>query len=176
VRDDGLALVFAGYRLPVGAGVVAARPALSDWVGRSLILGIRPPDFEDGALAEPGWPRLAARAEVTEDLGSEIHVIFTIDAPPLEHPELSRALPGGEEDETALAMDGLAMDGGALALDGGALGLDGGALALDGGKSRWTARVSARSQVRPGEPAELAVDPASLYFFGPESGRAIGTE
>jgi multiple sugar transport system ATP-binding protein len=135
----------------------SARRTRADWVGRSLILGIRPADFEDGALAEPGWPRLAARAEVTEDLGSEIHVIFTIDAPPLEHPELSQALPGGDEDEAALAMDG-------------------GALALEGGKSRWTARVSARSQVRPGEPAELAVDPASLYFFDPESGRAIVAE
>ena len=164
VRDDGLALVFAGYRLPVPAEAVAARPALGGWVGRSLILGVRPADFEDGALAEPGWPRLAARAEVTEDLGSEIHVIFTIDAPPLEHPELSQALPGGEADETALA------------LDGGALALDGGTLPLGGGKSRWTARVSARSQVRPGEPAELAVDPASLYFFDPDSGRAIGED
>ena len=70
---------------------------------------------------------------------------------------MSQALPGGEEDEAVLAMDG-------------------GALALDGGKSRWTARVSARSQVRPGEPVELAVDPASLYFFAPDSGLAIGAE
>lgn len=53
---------------------------------------------------------------------------------------------------------------------------DGGFMVLvgpsGGGKSRWTARVSARSQVRPGEP----VDPASLYFFDPDSGRAIGAE
>ena len=137
--------------------MVAARPVLGGWVGRTLILGVRPADFEDGALAEPGWPRLAARAEVTEELGSEIHVIFTIDAAPLEHPELSQALPGGEEDEAVLAMDG-------------------GALALDGGKSRWTARVSARSQVCPGKQVELAVDPASLYFFDPDSGLAIGAE
>ena len=84
-------------------------------------------------------------------------MIFTIDAAPLEHPELSQALPGGEEGEEALAMDG-------------------GALALDGGKSRWTARVSARSQVCPGKQVELAVDPASLYFFDPGSGRAIRAE
>jgi len=51
-----------------------------------------------------------------------------------------------------------------------------GALALDGGKSRWTARVSARAAGRARAPVELAVDPASVYFFGPDSGRAIGAE
>ena len=37
------------------------------------------------AWPAPGWATMAVTAGVTEELGSEIHVIFTIDAPPVEH-------------------------------------------------------------------------------------------
>jgi hypothetical protein len=36
----------------------------------------------------------------------------------------------------------------------------------------WTARVAARSRVRSGQPAQLAVD-TSLQFFDPGSGLAV---
>src|ERR1022692_944224 len=49
VRDDGAAVVFAGYRLPVPDTLLAARASLADYFDRELILGIRPSDFEDGA-------------------------------------------------------------------------------------------------------------------------------
>ncbi len=44
---------------------------------------------------------------------------------------------------------------------------------LAAGKSMWTARVSARSQVRPGDRLDLAVDTAHLHFFDPASGLAV---
>ena len=89
-------------------------------------------------------------ANVTEELGSEIHVIFTIDAPPVQHPSISDA---------AAADDGDA---------------DEAAVAWPAGKSLWTARVAARSRVRPASRLELAVDTANLQFFDPDSGLAIG--
>ena len=46
--------------------------------------------------------------------------------------------------------------------------------ALAGGKSLWTARVSARSAVRAGQPLQLAVDTSRLHFFDPGSGASIG--
>ncbi|HEY1701502.1 MAG TPA: ABC transporter ATP-binding protein, partial [Trebonia sp.] len=46
--------------------------------------------------------------------------------------------------------------------------------ALAGGKSLWTARVSARSGVRPGNSIELAVDTSRLHFFDPDTGLALG--
>jgi multiple sugar transport system ATP-binding protein len=45
---------------------------------------------------------------------------------------------------------------------------------LAGGKSLWTARVSSRSNARPGQSLELAVDTTRLYFFDPISGESIG--
>src|SRR6201999_2542407 len=97
-------------------------------LGRQVILGVRPSDFEDGAFADAAWPRIDVTAGVTEGLGTEIHAIFTIDAPPVEHAAItSAATDEGEEDEAGVA-------------------------ALSGGKTLWTARVSSRSAVRPGAP------------------------
>ena len=147
VRDDGPAVTFADHRLRVPASLLTARPGLDDYFGRELILGIRPSDFEDAELAEPEWARMPVTAGVTEDLGSEIHVLFTVDAPQVQHASISQAVAGDDDDA---------------------------AIPLAGGKSLWTARVAAPSKVRPGQPAELAIDTSNLQFFDPDSGLAIG--
>jgi len=147
VRDDGPAVTFAGYRLPVPASVFEHKPGLEDYFGREVVLGVRPSDFEDASLAEASWARMQVKAGVTEELGSEIHVIFTIEAPPVEHASIAEAAKG-DEDEAAVA--------------------------LAGGKSLWTARVAARSSIKPGQDAELAVDNTNLQFFEADSGLSIG--
>jgi multiple sugar transport system ATP-binding protein len=48
-----------------------------------------------------------------------------------------------------------------------------GVAALAGGRSLWTARVSARSAVRPGARIELGIDTSRLHFFDPATGLAI---
>ena len=146
VREDGPAVTFADHRLPVPPSLVAGRPGLDGYFGRDLILGIRPSDFEDATLADAGWARMPVTAGVTEDLGSEIHVLFSIDAPQVEHASISQA--ATDDDDAAIP--------------------------LAGGKSLWTARVAARSPVRPGQPIELAVDTSNLQFFDTDSGLSIG--
>jgi len=149
VRDDGPSVTFAGYRLPLPADVLDARPGLRSYLGREVILGIRPSDFEDASIADPGWARITVTADVTEELGSEIHVIFALDAPPVQHASISDATAGDDSDDDAAAV-------------------------LAGGRSVWTARVAARSRVRSGQPAELAVDTANMQFFDAESALTIG--
>jgi multiple sugar transport system ATP-binding protein len=149
IREDGPAVTFAGFRLPVPASVLSGRPGLDEYLGRKVILGIRPSDFEDDSFAEAAWPRINVTAGVTEGLGTEIHAIFPIDAPPVEHSSItSAASDSGDEDETVAA--------------------------LIGGKTLWTARVSSRSLVRPGAPLKLAIDTSRLHFFDPASGESIG--
>jgi multiple sugar transport system ATP-binding protein len=148
VRDDGPAVVFAGYRLPVPEPLLAARPALAEYFDRDLILGIRPSNFEDAELADAAWPRLAAKADVTEALGSELHVLFRVDTTPVRHAALGDAAVGEGADEDALP--------------------------LAAGKSLWTARVAARSRIAPGHAIELALDTSNLQFFDADSGLAIG--
>jgi multiple sugar transport system ATP-binding protein len=43
-------------------------------------------------------------------------------------------------------------------------------------KALFSARVDPRAQARVGEPLELAIDPARLYFFDPETGRTLLAE
>jgi len=148
--DDGLSVTFAGHRLPIPEGVVGASSGIEAYVGRDVILGIRPSDFEDASLAEESWPKMRVVTHVTEALGSEIHVIFAIDAPPVEHKDVADLAPGQEE--------------------------DGAAIPLYEGKSLWTARVNARSPDRAGAQIELGVDTRNLHFFDPGSGLAIGVK
>ena len=149
VRDDGPAVTFAGYKLAVPAGVLDAKPGLADYFGQKVILGIRPSDFKDATLGTASRGTMHVTAGVVEELGSEIMMIFTIDAPHVEHASLAQAAEtSADEDEAAAA--------------------------LVGGKSLWTARVSKESRVRHGQPLELAVDTRYLQFFDPASGLSIG--
>ncbi|HEU5390178.1 MAG TPA: sn-glycerol-3-phosphate ABC transporter ATP-binding protein UgpC [Streptosporangiaceae bacterium] len=148
-RDDGPAVTFAGYKLGVPAQVMENKPGLADYIGKKVILGIRPSDFEDAAVADRGWGTMAVTAGVTEELGSEINVIFTIDAPHVEHASIAQATETSEDEDEATA-------------------------ALIGGKSLWTARVSKESRVRNGSSLELSVDTRYLQFFDPDSGLSIG--
>ena len=149
VRDDGAAVTFAGYKLPVPAEVLDAKPGLADYFGKQVILGIRPSDFEDASLGNSSRGMMRVTAGVTEELGSEIMVIFTIDAPHVEHASIAEATEASEDEDEATA-------------------------ALVGGKSLWTARVSKESRVRHGQPLELAVETRYLQFFDPGSGLSIG--
>ncbi|MEU7984219.1 ABC transporter ATP-binding protein [Streptosporangium canum] len=149
--DGGAAVAFAGFKLPVPSETFTEKPGLDDWIGKKIILGIRPSDFDDSAAANGsagGWTRLQVRAEVTEELGSEINVLFLIDAPPVQHQDTVAAADAGDDEEAALP--------------------------LVGDKSLWTARVNSRSHVRPGQNIELVVDTHNLHFFDPVSGLAIG--
>jgi multiple sugar transport system ATP-binding protein len=149
VRDDGPAVTFANYRLDVPPEEIDANPGLANYFGKQVIVGIRPSDFEDASLGDGQGERMPVTVGVTEELGSEIHVIFTIDAPPVEHASLAQAAESSDDADEATA-------------------------ALAGGKSLWTARVSARSRARAGQPLELSVDTHNLQFFDPVSGLAIG--
>jgi len=149
IRDDGPAVTFAGFKLAVPPDTFEAKHGLADYFGKQVILGIRPSDFEDASLTSARWGTMAVTAGVTEELGSEIHVMFTIDAPPVEHAAIVHAAETSEDADEAVT-------------------------ALVGGKSLWTARVSKESRIRHGSPVELSVDTRYLQFFDPASGLSIG--
>jgi multiple sugar transport system ATP-binding protein len=129
---------------------LAARPGLESAVDKTLILGIRPEDLEDAALESdtPADRRLRGTVTLREALGSEVMVHFSVEAKP--------AL---TEDVRELAQD----------LDAVTVrGLDEGAA-----HATMVGRFGARSRVRVGEPAEVAVDTRALHFFDPETGLGI---
>ena len=82
--NGGLAAVAGGEKIVLGDETLSARPALKEYQGREVILGIRPEDLEDAALAVDATSdrQLSGEVELTEALGSEVMVHFTIDAQP----------------------------------------------------------------------------------------------
>jgi multiple sugar transport system ATP-binding protein len=122
-----------------------ARRALEDYVGKLVVVGIRPEHLEDASLArDDSQPKLRGNVVLREALGSEIMVHFIVDA----RPALT-------EDVRELAED------------------VGGELPDAAHESTLVARFNARSRVREGEEADVAVDTSELHFFDPESGLGI---
>jgi multiple sugar transport system ATP-binding protein len=152
-RTNGdLAAVAGKQRIVLGGETTSARPGLKAYEGRTVVLGIRPEDLEDTALATdvPEDRRLNGTVELVEALGSEIMVHVAVEARPALTEDV-RELAQDVGDERALQ-----------SVD-------------DGAPERTTmvARFGARSQVREGEPAEIAVDTRALHFFDPETGLGI---
>jgi multiple sugar transport system ATP-binding protein len=90
------AVVFGGFRIPL-----PAESRGRDAPAR-VIVGIRPESFEDAAFADPGLPQLEVDIEVVEDLGADTHVVFPVDAPPVEVGEVREA---SGDDETLVPID-----------------------------------------------------------------------
>jgi multiple sugar transport system ATP-binding protein len=80
--DGAPQMQFGDQRLALPADLVAKRPALRQYDGRRVVVGIRPEDFEDAALTSdaPADRRLRANVRLVEALGSELMVHFSIDA------------------------------------------------------------------------------------------------
>ena len=74
---DGDEVAFGQFRVPLNP---LRRPAGGT---RRVVLGIRPEGFEDAAFASRDLPALDADVFVVEELGSDAHVFFPVDAPRL---------------------------------------------------------------------------------------------
>jgi len=151
VRDDGgPAVTFASYKVPIPAQAVTDRPGLDGYVGREVIVGIRPSSFEDAAFISDDRPQIKAEVTVSEELGSEVNVIFMVHAPPVHHDVMVAKFDKAAKDEVEAEE------------------------LVGAGESLWTARVNPKTQARPGRSIDLAVDTSSMHFFDPDSGQAIG--
>jgi len=136
-------VAFAEFEVPLPVGT-----DFGDLGGRTLILGIRPSDMEDATeWSNPDLPTIEVTADVTEDLGSEVNVLFTVDAPPVGVEEVMEAADEPVEEAAFL---------------------------LEENRAVFCARVDARSQARPGARVRLSVDPRRFHFFDPETGLAVG--
>jgi multiple sugar transport system ATP-binding protein len=132
---------FAGHRLALPESSPLRRH------DGKVVLGIRPTDFVHGASAPAELPRMAVQPEVVEDLGSQIDVVFPIDAPRVSAEAVLAATETKEDDQGTLFADE---------------------------RASFTACLDPRRIVSPGTRLELAVDCDQLHFFDPPTGRALG--
>ena len=90
VRENGrLEARFGEHRLTVADELVQARPALSGFEGKRLILGIRPEDFAYADHEADG--HISAPVDIREDMGSEVFVHFAVGGPPVHGEDIKAA-------------------------------------------------------------------------------------
>jgi multiple sugar transport system ATP-binding protein len=120
-------------------------------VGRQVIVGIRPEDFEDAAIVPPENKQYGITfrqtIDVRESMGSDVFVYFNTDS------DLS-----AKSDQLA------------------DLAADVGADDASGTEEQITARLDAATRIREGENAELWVDLRPMHVFDPGSGRNLALE
>jgi multiple sugar transport system ATP-binding protein len=149
---DAYAVQLGEQRLALPGSVLSARPALTGYADRPVVLGLRPEDLEDAALA--GESRTAGGGsadrilegvvDLVEPLGSDLIVHVRLPVAPARVDDLSELaeetgdLPGTGERETVTV-----------------------------------ARFSPRSTVGVGDKARIAVATDRLHFFDPQDGLAI---
>jgi multiple sugar transport system ATP-binding protein len=82
VDGDGGLITLGSQTLALAPESLHARPALRNYSGKRVVVGIRPEDFEDSSLATDVREGATMKASVSllEALGSEIMVHFTVDA------------------------------------------------------------------------------------------------
>ncbi len=146
--NGGLSVNLGNQQLALGDDAMSGHSALTGFVGRPVIVGIRPEDIEDAAQVRDGdrARTLRGKVELREALGSEIMVHLTVDA-----------RPAATDAVRELAEDvGVPKSG-------------------DEGAQQATivGRFTPRSRVAVGDDAEAAVDTRNLHFFDPESGLGI---
>jgi multiple sugar transport system ATP-binding protein len=150
VEDSGgeLAFKIGSQRITAPAELLARRPAIRSYVGRRVVVGIRPEDLEDAALARGATEgvRLSSTVDLVESMGSEILVHFTLDAPTVV-----------TEDTKELAKD---------------VGEDPAAVAQEE-HTVVVARFGPRSRAREGERVEAVVDAEHLHVFDPDTGLSV---
>ena len=137
--------------LTIGDKLLERRPAVRNYVGKDVIVGIRPQDFEDASL-RPDAPescRVKANLDLVEAIGTETLLHFTMNAPVAVTEEMKElaADVGGEHEQE---LERRAAEG----------------------RNEFVAQVEPKSGLRQGQPAELVIDISQLHFFDPQSAQS----
>lgn len=144
---DAPIVTFGAQTLAIDPGLAARNPSLAGFLGKDIVVGIRPEDLEDaetaGDVTHPGR-QMSTETTLVEALGSEIIVHFPLDAEPFAIMEAEFE----GEDAVEKARD-------------------------DQGRTIYVGKFSPRSRARIHEPLTIDVDTARFHFFDPATGLAI---
>ena len=119
---------------------------LSNYEGKEIVVGIRPEAFEDAVYANDKEfsEQVSIEVSLLEQLGSDTYVHFYKDIKPVQTKAIEEILADEGEDISVL-----------------------------GNETKFIARINPNSTVEEGQKINLALDPAKLHYFDPETGLAI---
>jgi multiple sugar transport system ATP-binding protein len=147
-EGDRVFAVLPNSRILVGKKSLDKHPGLENMTSNELVIGIRPSDLEAAAVAGRDPERsMNVTIEVTEMLGADTYIHFTVDRSPVVTPDIEELLADTGQDSESL-----------------------------GDKTNFVARVSPDVQVSHGDTLELTVDGDKLLFFDPATGDRVGVK
>jgi multiple sugar transport system ATP-binding protein len=153
--DGDVVAVFGATEIPISKELQAQATDLEKYLGRDIILGVRPEHIEDPKVTEglQNASTIAVKPQVIESMGSEKYIYFEV---PHELAAHTRSIDEMHEE-----------DGG-----GGASGEEGEQPQADFGEL-MVARVAPESQARRNEEIKLAIDSSKIHLFDPETEETI---
>ena len=145
---DHVRAVLPDARLTVDKRALDAHPGIENQMNKEIVIGLRPSNLEAAAAAGPDPERtLQARVEVTEMLGADTYIHFTVDRSPVMTPDIEELLADTGRDVSSL-----------------------------GETTNFIARVSPDVNIKHGDTVDLVVDTSKLHFFDSETGQRIGSK
>jgi multiple sugar transport system ATP-binding protein len=151
--DGGPQVCFGTHRLTVGGRALREHPGLEGYLGRKVILGIRPEHLEDAALVPDAAPGsvLDVQVELREELGSEVDVHCRLaGSGPAERVELLHPVVDGEAEHPEAAEEEIQPLSAAI-----------------------VARMDPRTTLTESQAAKVYVDLSALHFFDPDTGASL---
>ena len=140
--------VLPNTRLLVGPMALAKHPGIENWMDKEIVVGLRPNNLEAASVIGHDPQRtLEAKVEVTEMLGADTYIHFSVDRRPVVTPDIEELLADSGQDASSL-----------------------------GSTTNFIARVSPDVRVQHGDTVALTVDCERLLFFDPSSGNRIGVK
>jgi multiple sugar transport system ATP-binding protein len=136
--------------------VLATRPGLTAYADRQIVVGVRPEDADDAALAGADDRRtLSGVADLVEPLGSDVMVYLSLPARDIAAgaPEPRRTSAAADISDPAAPVDRVPT--------------------VQDDSATIVARFSRRSAVAVGDRVRARIDVGRMHFFDPESGAAI---
>ena len=146
-EGDRIYAVVGDTKLRVDPKILERRKGLRDYVGKELVVGIRPEDFE-AAEVVPGQideaTTMTADVELMEQLGSESLVHFSKPTPPVITPDIQELLADQGQGPEVL-----------------------------GDQTKFTSRINPRVKLSVGQRLKLVIDTSVLHFFDKDTGDTI---
>jgi multiple sugar transport system ATP-binding protein len=147
-EGDNVWAVLPNTRLAVGKRSLDKHPGLENRMGEELVIGIRPSDMEAASVAGHDPNRaMEVTVEVTEMLGADTYIHFTIDQRPVVTPDIEELLADSGQDAESL-----------------------------GNVTNFVARVSPDVTIKHGDRVQLTVDCEKILFFDPATGTRVGVK
>jgi multiple sugar transport system ATP-binding protein len=146
--DGGYAVRIGSSRVALGDDEVRPAAGIDGYVGRQVVVGIRPDRLEDAAVASdaPADRRIVGTSTLRETLGSDVLVHFAVDGGrPLSSAVRAIAQDAADPVEVKTVERALSFIG----------------------------RFSPRSRVQMQEQVDVAVQPGAIQIFDPGDGRSL---